>query len=296
MARAPRCAGIDVHRISRLHLEGPQRSSLDIESRDPCVLLVRRVEFDHALVRAAVAAGARPASSGSRSRRSEADADGVTLQARDGRRLQRADRHRRRRRAQRASPSGSASTRAGRATSIAIDMMEETPVETLRADRPDVLWVAYALQRPRRLRLRVSRRRTTSTSGSAACCRTYKGEMPRPPVRPAANVRRPPRRRGRAARPIGSPALHAVSDSGRRTAAVGARRPRAVRGRRRRIRPRHHRRGDLLRDGLRRAGARPRQELRPRRRPSLPRGVSHGPARTIVSGAARSARSSPTRC
>jgi flavin-dependent dehydrogenase len=29
-------------------------------------------------------------------------------------------------------------------TKLAIDMMEETPVETLRADRPDVLWVAYA--------------------------------------------------------------------------------------------------------------------------------------------------------
>src|SRR4029077_15507977 len=29
-------------------------------------------------------------------------------------------------------------------THLAIDMMEETPVETLAASRPDVLWVAYA--------------------------------------------------------------------------------------------------------------------------------------------------------
>ena len=79
-------AGVDVHRISRLHVEGPQGSSLDIESPDPCVLLVRRVEFDHALVRAAVAAGATLLERFEITQ-AEADADGVTLQARDGRRL-----------------------------------------------------------------------------------------------------------------------------------------------------------------------------------------------------------------
>jgi flavin-dependent dehydrogenase len=30
------------------------------------------------------------------------------------------------------------------ASSLAIDLMEETPVELLRAERPDVLWIAYA--------------------------------------------------------------------------------------------------------------------------------------------------------
>ena len=135
-------AGVDVHRISRLHLEGPERSSLDIESRDPCVLLVRRVEFDHALVRAAVDAGAELVEKFEITQLDANDA-GVTLQSRDGRRLQApiviaAD--------------GVHSVIAKRTgvnarwprTSIAIDMMEETPVETLRADRPDVLWVAYA--------------------------------------------------------------------------------------------------------------------------------------------------------
>jgi len=135
-------AGVDVHRISRLHLEGPERSSLDIESRDPCVLLVRRVEFDHALVRAAVDAGAELVEKFEITQLDANDA-GVTLQSRDGRRLQApiviaAD--------------GVHSVIAKRLgvnarwprTSIAIDMMEETPVETLRADRPDVLWVAYA--------------------------------------------------------------------------------------------------------------------------------------------------------
>ena len=135
-------AGVDVHRISRLHLEGPHGSTLDVESPDPCVLLVRRVEFDHALVRAAVAAGATLLERFEITQ-AAADAEGVTLQARDGRRLRApiviaAD--------------GVHSVLAKRLgvnarwprASIAIDMMEETPVETLRADRPDVLWVAYA--------------------------------------------------------------------------------------------------------------------------------------------------------
>ena len=135
-------AGIDVHRISRLHLEGPDNSSLDVESARPCVLLVRRVEFDQALVRAAVAAGATLLERFEITQ-ADADADGVTLQARDGRKLRApiviaAD--------------GVHSVLAKRLgvnarwprASIAIDMMEETPVETLRADRPDVLWVAYA--------------------------------------------------------------------------------------------------------------------------------------------------------
>ena len=50
------------------------------------MLLVRRVEFDHALVRAAVAAGAR-VESGFEITQVETTADGVTLQARDGRRV-----------------------------------------------------------------------------------------------------------------------------------------------------------------------------------------------------------------
>src|SRR5262245_28366499 len=50
---------IDVHRVRRLHLEGPGDATLDIERPSPSVLLVRRLEFDHALVKAAVGAGAR---------------------------------------------------------------------------------------------------------------------------------------------------------------------------------------------------------------------------------------------
>ncbi len=69
--------------------------------------------------------------------------DGVTLKARDGRRL---------RAPIVVAADGVHSVIAKRLgvnarwppASLAIDMMEETPSETLRADRPDELWVAYA--------------------------------------------------------------------------------------------------------------------------------------------------------
>jgi len=135
-------ANVDVHRISKLHLEGPGRSTLDLDSGDPSVLLVRRVEFDHALVEAAVAAGA-VLDTGFEITQATQDQDAVTLRARDGRTL--------------SAPyviaaDGVHSVLAKRLgvnarwprTSLAIDMMEETPVETLCAERPDVLWVAYA--------------------------------------------------------------------------------------------------------------------------------------------------------
>src|SRR5689334_19303896 len=77
---------IDVHRIARLHLEGPAGAALDIESREPCVLLVRRLEFDAALVRAATSAGTRLVS-GFEITQASTDADGVTLRSRDGRQL-----------------------------------------------------------------------------------------------------------------------------------------------------------------------------------------------------------------
>src|SRR5262245_29299510 len=135
---------VDVHRISRLHLEGPDGAAVDLETDDPSVLLIRRVEFDHALVRAALAAGARLESGFEITQVEQLDNEGV-LQARDGRRLSASTV---------IAADGVHSVIAKRLgvnsrwprTSIAIDMMEETPDETLRADRPDVLWVAYAYE------------------------------------------------------------------------------------------------------------------------------------------------------
>ena len=135
-------AGVDVHRVGTIHLEAPDGSAFDVTRAEPAVLLIRRVEFDHALVRAAVAAGARLLE-GFEITQAESAATGVTLRSRDGRvvsapRLIAAD--------------GVHSVIAKRLgvytqwpkTGLAIDMMEETPVDTLRASRPDVLWVAYA--------------------------------------------------------------------------------------------------------------------------------------------------------
>jgi len=132
---------IDVHRIQQVHLEGPLGAALDITDREPLVLLIRRIEFDRALLARAEAAGARFVG-GFEITQAEQDGRCVTIQARDGRRL----------RARMAvAADGVHSVLARRLgvnarwprTQLAIDMMEETPVATLRATAPDVLWVAY---------------------------------------------------------------------------------------------------------------------------------------------------------
>jgi geranylgeranyl reductase family protein len=137
-------AEVDVHAVGALHLESPDKSLLKIESPEPVGLLVRRVEFDHALVREAQRAGARL-----RERfeitQASADEGGVTLQSRTGDRL---------RAPVVVAADGVHSVIAKRlgvnarwpATSLAIDMMEETPVETLRTPTPGVAWVSYAYQ------------------------------------------------------------------------------------------------------------------------------------------------------
>lgn len=136
--------GIDQHVVSRLHLEGPGGASVDFASPAPCVLLVRRVEFDHALVRAALAQGARMRA-GFEITQASADADGVTLRARGGDVL----------RAPMVVAADGVHSVIGKRlgvnprwprTHLAIDMMEETSTATLRAEQPDQLWAAYAYE------------------------------------------------------------------------------------------------------------------------------------------------------
>jgi len=133
---------IDVQPIARLHLEGPDGSIVDMASPDPVGFLMRRVVFDDALVREATRAGAR-LQEGFEIAQVETDPSGVTLRSRDGRSL----------RAPRVvAADGVHSVIAKRLgvnarwppESIAIDMMEETPNATLRAERPDEVWIAYA--------------------------------------------------------------------------------------------------------------------------------------------------------
>jgi geranylgeranyl reductase family protein len=137
-----RLGEIDVHRIAKLHLEGPSGTQVDIATADPSVLLLRRVDFDHLLVREAVAAGATLVERFEVTQVVERDSR-VTFTSRDGRTV--------------SAPAvvaadGVHSVTAKRLgvnqrwpeTRLAIDMMEETPLETLSAEWPDVLWVAYA--------------------------------------------------------------------------------------------------------------------------------------------------------
>ena len=132
---------IATHQVSRLYLEGPRGESTLIESDRPAALMIRRVEFDHLLVSLAVRAGAELVT-GVEIVQARAEPDWVVLDARDGRRFE--------------APTvigadGVHSVIARRlglnagwpATSIALDMMEETPRTTLRDLDPSTLWVAY---------------------------------------------------------------------------------------------------------------------------------------------------------
>jgi geranylgeranyl reductase family protein len=134
--------GIDIHSVSKLHLESPDGSVLKLSAEGPVGILVRRVQFDHALVRAATGAGAR-LREGFEITQVERDAEGVTLQSRSGERL----------RAPMVVAADGVHSVIGKRTgvnarwptrSIAIDMMEETPNEVLRASHPDEVWIAYA--------------------------------------------------------------------------------------------------------------------------------------------------------
>src|SRR5262249_45225531 len=135
-------SGIDVHTVSKLHLEAPDGSVLKLDAGEPVGILIRRVEFDHALVKAAVAARATPRQKFQITPASQ-DAKGVTLQSRTGETL----------RAPMVVAADGVHSVIGKrlgvnpkwpVQSIAIDMMEETPHDTMRAVHPDVVWIAYA--------------------------------------------------------------------------------------------------------------------------------------------------------
>jgi flavin-dependent dehydrogenase len=132
---------ITTHTVARLHLEGPDGHSTIIESDSPAALMIRRVEYDALLVSLAVEAGATlvPGVDVVQARQ---DAERVELVARDGRRFEGAIV---------VAADGVNSVIARRlglnpgwpASSVAIDMMEETPRAALRDVDPSTLWVAY---------------------------------------------------------------------------------------------------------------------------------------------------------
>lgn len=137
----PALPRITTHFVSRLHLEGPTGRSVVLTSPAPAVLLVRRLEFDELLARVAVESGAELIEDAWVSQVA-ADADAARVVTRDGREfrsryLVAAD-----------GVNGIATRRLGLhpgwdASSVALDMMEETPNEMLRTMEPGTLWVAY---------------------------------------------------------------------------------------------------------------------------------------------------------
>ena len=133
---------ISTHAIRRLCMEAPDGASVVIETHDPTVIMVRRLEFDDLLMKMAREAGAELAEGADITRASE-HASGVRLESRDGRVFEApivvaAD--------------GVYSTVARRLgfnpgwprDRVAIDMMEETPSSRLRAVDEGTLWVSFA--------------------------------------------------------------------------------------------------------------------------------------------------------
>ncbi len=132
---------ITTHELRRLYLEEPGGRSAMVTSEAPAALMIRRVEYDALLVSLAVEAGAtlEPGVDIVQARQTSS---AVELVARDGRRF--------------AAPLVIAAdgvhsivarrlglNRGWPATSVALDMMEETPRERLRDIDPSTLWVAY---------------------------------------------------------------------------------------------------------------------------------------------------------
>jgi geranylgeranyl reductase family protein len=132
---------IPTRRLSRLYLEAPCGDGITLRSDEPAALMVRRIDFDALLLGLAREAGVEVVEGVEVSRARELP-DRVWVGARDGREF--------------AAPlliagDGVNSVIARRLginrgwppARVAIDMMEETPGETLRSVDADTLWVAY---------------------------------------------------------------------------------------------------------------------------------------------------------
>jgi len=139
---------IPTHEISRFYLEGPAGESTIVESDTPVALMIRRVEFDALLVSLAVEAGAELVT-GVDVVQARAGDGRVTVRARDGRQFESTTV---------IAADGVHSLVARRlglnkgwpSTSVALDMMEETPRAALRDVDPSTLWVAYGFKPAKR--------------------------------------------------------------------------------------------------------------------------------------------------
>ena len=156
----------------------------------PAVLLIRRLEFDDLLARLAVESGAELVEDAWVSQVS-ADEDGARCDDEGRPRVPRALPGGGRRRERHRHPPARPSSRLGRATSVALDMMEETPNERAasRRARHACGWrMATAAPTATATSFRSA---ITSTSASAACCR-ISASGSTGSLRDAAAVRRRP--------------------------------------------------------------------------------------------------------
>ncbi len=134
-------AEIPVHTVSRMSLAAPGGETATLTSDRPAVVLIRRWDFDYLLARMAVQAGAQLLQGVAASRVTPVD-EGVEVVDREGRTLRAryvvgAD-----------GVNGIVARRVGlnpgwRPTSVALDMMEETPADVLGCVDSDRLWVSY---------------------------------------------------------------------------------------------------------------------------------------------------------
>jgi geranylgeranyl reductase family protein len=140
----PALPRIATHTVRRLHLEGPEGRSAVIESARPAALMIRRVEFDDLLVSLAVEAGAELVTGVDIVNVSERG-DRLELTARDGREFE----------TDVLIAADGVHSLVGRRlglnpgwppSSVALDMMEETPRSALRDIDPSALWVSYGHQ------------------------------------------------------------------------------------------------------------------------------------------------------
>ncbi len=138
---APVLDRISTRLISRLHLESPNGETAELRSDAPAALMIRRTEFDGLLVRLAQEAGAELIE-GAEITQVHRTGRAISLMTRKGERMDAslviaAD--------------GANSVIARRfdinrgwgPSAVALDMMEETPFESLACADPDLLWVAY---------------------------------------------------------------------------------------------------------------------------------------------------------
>lgn len=132
---------ISTRLISRLHLESPGGEAIDLCSDAPAALMIRRVEFDHLLVHLAQEAGAELVE-GCEITQVERASNRVMLTTRSGERIA-ADFVLAADGANSVVARRLGMNRGWRPSAVALDMMEETPFESLACADPDLLWVAY---------------------------------------------------------------------------------------------------------------------------------------------------------